>query len=113
MRMDFIGNCSVNNVTIKGKQSTVPGLAITRAYASNGKATHTGYRVTHVGSLLCVGLQTATYAQAKAIALLLAHMTDWTQTEDQVKAAVNTLGGRRAINRVRQFVIPAASEDAD
>lgn len=101
MKLETFGSMLSGKMMIKGRRSVTPGLAVTRAYVNN-KPTHTGYRVTHLPSLLHAA-EGLTYREAHAVAALLAHVTDWTRSAEDIQADT-TIG--TAIRRVRAFVKP-------
>ena len=101
MRLELLG--TLNGLTVKGRMSPTPGLAVTRVYGANGRSTHVGYRVTHVGSLKAIKPdRTLSYSQAKAIATLLYHATNWTNAEDTILAERTRLQG--VVDRIFTFV---------
>lgn len=81
------------HVSIRGRMSTVPGLAVTKTFPAKRKYRRSiegkMWSITHVPSLLRVGdAGLWTYRQAQAVCALLSHLTDWTQSEDTIRAAI-------------------------
>ncbi len=102
----------LNGFSVRGYPSVTKGLAVTRVYNGNGRLYLKHWRVTHTASLLFVVDDIPTRAQAHAIAALLSHTTDWTQSADRLSNKRDRPGKRAAVARARSFILPTSTEYA-